>query len=221
MAAILVIEDEQATSEFLRRGLQLAGHSVRVSRTGEDALRRFGDSQPNLVLLDLALPGIDGVEVCRTIRATAETPIIVLSGRDSVEAKVESLDAGADDYVVKPFAFSEMLARVRAALRRGGAHHAAPVRTAALEIDPGTRTAVRGGREIVLTLREFDLLLLLAENAGRIVPRTVLIDRVWGGHDSMSDPVKVYINYVRKKLNGPGEPDLIRSVRGVGYMLQR
>ena len=197
------------------------GHHVTVSGDGERALQQFEQAEPALVLLDLMLPGIDGLEVCRSIRATAKTPIIVLSARDTVQAKVDGLDAGADDYMVKPFAFAEVQARVRAALRRSGANQAV-IEAGEIEVDRDTRTARRAGRCISLTNREFELLLVLAENAGRVVSRRTLQERVWGPEwESDSDPVKVYVSYLRRKLNGPGEEDLLTAVRGFGYMLRK
>lgn len=222
MAAILVVEDEPPIADFLERGLSISGHAVTVSTSGEGAVLEFSRFRPDLVLLDLVLPGLDGIDVCRSIRARSQAPVIVLSARDSIEDRVRGLDAGADDYLVKPFSFAELLARIRAALRRGGTPGDAVLRAGALGIDTASRSIVRGGRRIALTMREFDLLLLLAENAGRVVPRRVIQERVWG-HDweSDNDPVKVYVSYLRKKLNQPGEPDVIQSCRGIGYMLRK
>jgi DNA-binding response OmpR family regulator len=217
---ILVIEDEPDIASFIRRGLTYKGYEVEVALDGESGLRAFGEASPDLVLLDLMLPGIDGVDVCRRLRATSDVPIIVLTARDAVSDKIAGLDAGADDYVTKPFAFDELLARIRAALRRGNRSDE-PIQVGDLVIHPASREVRRGGRRIDLTPREYDLLELLARNAGKVMTKDVIFSRVWGYDTEVeSDAVKVYVSYLRKKLNAAGEPDVIHLVRGVGYMLK-
>ena len=220
MTRILVVEDEADIAHFLKRGLVYKGFEVDVALDGEQALTMARDQAPDLVVLDLMLPGIDGIEVCRRLRAASEVPIIVLTARDAVSDKVKGLDAGADDYLTKPFAFDELLARVRAALRR----HSPPqevITVGDLTIRVAAREVTRGERQVELTRREYELLELLARNAGRVVNRGVIFEKVWGfDFETESDTIKVYIRYLRQKLNAADEPDLIRSVRGVGYMLK-
>ncbi len=217
---ILVIEDERDIADFIRRGLILKGYEVDVAHSGEDGLSLAHERPPDLVVLDLMLPGIDGIEVCRRLRAAVGAPIIMLTARDSVADKIEGLDAGADDYVTKPFAFDELLARMRAALRRREPAGEA-IAVADLTIRPPSREVERAGREIELTAREFDLLEFLARNAGKVMDKQTIFSKVWGYDDDMeSDVIKVYVRYLRRKLNALGEPDLIHAVRGVGYVLK-
>jgi two-component system response regulator MprA len=217
---ILVVEDEEGIADFIRRGLILTGYEVEVVHKGEEALAAVREQAPDLVVLDLMLPDMDGVEVCRRLRAADDVPVVMLTARDSVEDKVRGLDAGADDYVTKPFAFEELLARVRAALRR----RASPedvLTVGDLTIRPASREVSRGGRVIGLTTREYDLLEYLARRAGKVVNKESIFEDVWGfDYDGESDAIKVYVRYLRKKLNGPGERDLIHAVRGVGYILK-
>jgi len=222
MSRVLVVEDEPDIADFIRRGLTYKGYEVDVAHSGEEALERARDQLPDLVILDLMLPGIDGVEVCRRLRAADEIPIIILTARDTVADKVNGLEAGADDYVTKPFEFAELLARVRAALRRQQARTgAAVIRVADLVIQPASREVLRGTREVELSAREYDLLEFLARHAGEVVTKETLFEKVWGyDFEVESDAIKVYVRYLRKKLNANGEPDLIHSVRGVGYMLK-
>ena len=220
MARILVVEDEEGIAEFIRRGLILTGYEVDVAHDGEVALSLAREQMPDLVILDLMLPGLDGVEVCRRLRAASDVPIIVLTARDAVSDKVKGLDAGADDYLTKPFAFDELLARLRAALRRKAPSQDV-LTVGDLTVRPESREVERAGRSIELTTREFDLLEFLARNAGKVVDKQVIFEKVWGyDFEAESDAIKVYVRYLRKKLNGPGERDLIRAVRGVGYMLK-
>ena len=220
MTRVLVIEDEPDIAGFLRRGLALKGYDVAVALDGEQGLSAAHRLPPDIVILDLMLPGLDGIEVCRRLRATGEVPIVVLTARDSVDEKVRGLDIGADDYLTKPFSFDELLARMRAALRRV-APDDETLTVGDLTIRPASREVQRGGRSIELTAREYELLEVLARNARNIVSRHMLYEQVWGYEfDAASDPVKVYVSYLRKKLNAPGEPDLIHAVRGVGYMLK-
>ena len=220
MTHILVVEDEKSIADFVRRGLVLTGYEVDVAYDGEAALSLARERMPDLVILDLMLPGIDGVEICRRLRAASDVPVIVLTARDSVADKVQGLDAGADDYLTKPFAFDELVARVRAALRRR-APSPDVLTLGDLVIRPASREVERAGRRIELTTREYDLLEYLARNAGRVVDKQAIFEKVWGyDFEGESDTIKVYVSYLRKKLNGPGERDLIRAVRGVGYILK-
>ena len=220
MTHILVVEDEKSIADFVRRGLVLTGYEVDVAYDGEAALSLARERMPDLVILDLMLPGIDGVEICRRLRAASDVPVIVLTARDSVADKVQGLDAGADDYLTKPFAFDELVARVRAALRRR-APSPDVLTLGDLVIRPASREVERAGRRIELTTREYDLLEYLARNAGRVVDKQAIFEKVWGyDFEGESDTIKVYVSYLRRKLNGPGERDLIRAVRGVGYILK-
>lgn len=221
MARILLIEDEPDIASFLRRGLIFKGFTVDHAATGEAGLDLARDRSPDLVILDLMLPDIDGVEVCRRLRAADATPVIMLTARDSVPEKVAGLDAGADDYLTKPFAFDELLARVRAALRRHQPAGDELLRIADLTIRPAGREVTRAGRAIELTTREYDLLEFLARHPGQVLTKEQIFTRVWG-YDlyDESDAIKVYIRYLRRKLNAEGERDLIHTIRGVGYMLK-
>jgi two-component system, OmpR family, response regulator MprA len=220
MTRILVIEDDPDIADFIRRGLTYKDYEVEVAHDGEEGLSVARDRPPDLVLLDLMIPKIDGVEVCRRLRAASAVPIIILTARDSVNDKISGLEAGADDYVTKPFAFDELVARVRAALRRKEPG-AEVITVGDLVIRPASREVKRGQRDIQLTQREFDLLLFLARNAGKVVDRNTIFENVWGySFDVESDTIKVYVRYLRRKLNAESEPDLIHAVRGVGYMLK-
>ncbi len=220
MTRILVVEDERHIADFISRGLAIKGYEADVAMDGKSAFDLARERKPDLVVLDLMLPDLDGVEICRQLRASSDVPIIILTARDSVRDKVEGLDAGADDYLTKPFSFEELLARVRAALRRkeppGGA-----LTVGDLTVRPASREVERAGRAIELTLREYDLLEFLVRNAGTVVDKDTLFEKVWGYDFKVeSDVIKVYVRYLRKKLNACGERDLIRSVRGVGYILK-
>ena len=220
MTRILVIEDEDGIAGFIRRGLILKGYDVDLAASGEAGINAFRDVEPDLVVLDLMLPDIDGIEVCRRIRAAQDVPIIMLTALDSVEKKVEGLEAGADDYITKPFAFDELLARIRTALRRS-APREDEIRVADLTIRPASREVERGGRQIELTNREYELLKFLARNAGRVMDKGQIFESVWGYEfEGESDAIKVYVRYLRRKLNAPGDRDLIHSVRGVGYIMK-
>ncbi len=221
MTKILVIEDEPDIADFIRRGLGLKGYEVTVAPTGEQALDSARELSPDLVILDLMLPGMDGVQVCRLLRKESDLPIIMLTARDSVADKVDGLDAGADDYITKPFVFDELLARVRSALRRKAGLAQEVLTVGDLTIRPASREVKRAGRAIELTAREYELLEFLARNVGRVLTKEIIFEKVWGyDFEIESDAIKVYISYLRKKLNAPGDPDLIRAVRGVGYMLK-
>jgi two-component system response regulator MprA len=219
---ILVVEDERQIAELLRRGLIYEGYSVEVATDGEAGLAAARDRPPDLVLLDLMLPGIDGLTVCSRLRAASDVPILVLTARDAVPDRVAGLDAGADDYVVKPFSFDELLARIRALLRRRQPQAAMETLTFSdLKLSPATHEVFRGDRRIELTAREFELLTLLMEHPRQVLTRDVLYDRIWGyDFGGESNIIEVYIRYLRAKLEEGGEPRLIQTVRGVGYALR-
>ena len=220
MTRILVIEDEADIAQFIKRGLLYKGYEVDIALSGEQALSIALEHPPDVAILDLMLPDMQGIEVCRRLRAASDVPIIMLTARDAVSDKVEGFEAGADDYLTKPFAFDELLARVRAMLRRRSPSEEV-IKVGDLIIRLASREVTRGGRNIELTKREYDLLELLARNAGRVVNKEVIFEKVWGfSYEPESDAIKVYGRYLRKKLNAPGQPDLIRAVRGVGYMLK-
>jgi two-component system response regulator MprA len=219
---ILVIEDERQIAELLRRGLIYEGYSVEVARDGEVGLEAARDRPPDLVLLDLMLPGIDGLTVCKRLRAASSVPILVLTAKEAVPDRVAGLDAGADDYMVKPFNFDELSARVRALLRRGQPQATLETLTFAdLKLNPATYEVFRGDRRIELTAREFELLTLLMQHPRQVLTRDVLYDRIWGyDFGGESNIIEVYIRYLRAKLEEGGEPRLIQTVRGVGYALR-
>jgi two-component system response regulator MprA len=224
---ILVVEDERAIANVLRRGLALEGYTVEVADGGRAALDAVRDRPPELVVLDLMLPDIDGLEVARRLREAGErAPVLMLTARDGVADRVRGLDAGADDYLVKPFAFEELLARVRALLRRAAAptehpNHAETLRFADLIVDLGTRDVRRGEHGIELTAREFDLLVLFLRNPRQVLPRDLIMDRVWGeDFYGESNVLEVYVRALRTKLEEHGESRLIHTVRGVGYTLR-
>ena len=221
MTRVLVVEDEHNIADFIRRGLTYQGYEVEVAHNGAEALRTAQENLPDLVILDLMLPDIDGVEVCQRLRSADDLPIIMLTARDAVSDKVEGLEAGADDYMTKPFEFPELLARVKVALRRRAPSSKEEIKVDDLSVRPASREVSRGTRDINLTAREFELLEYLARHAGQVVTKETLFERVWGyDFDVESDAIKVYISYLRKKLNAQGEKDLIHAIRGVGYVLK-
>ena len=221
MLKILVVEDEPGIADFVRRGLLQNGFEVEVASTGSEGLEAAHLIKPDLVVLDLTLPDVDGIDVCRRLRAESDVGIMILTARQAIGERVRGLEAGADDYLPKPFAFEELLARIRAVLRRRSPGTESVIRVGDLEIDTECREVRRGDRRIDLTTREFELLRLLAENSGRPLRREFIIQSIWGYElDAESDQLKVYINYLRGKLNAGGETDLIHTLRGFGYVLK-
>jgi len=219
---ILVVEDERKVAAFVRQGLVEEGHAVEVTADGEAALEAVAEGPPfDLVVLDVMLPRRGGLDVLRSLRALrVQTPVLLLTARDGVADKVAGLDAGADDYLAKPFAFEEFLARVRALLRRGRGGAEPVLRLADLSLDPATRAVLRGRRRITLTAREYALLEYFLRNAGRVLTRPMLTQHVWGmDWDPQSNIVDVYVGYLRRKVDADGEPRLVQTVRGAGYML--
>jgi two-component system response regulator MprA len=222
---ILVVDDERAVRESLRRALELEGYEIELAEDGLQALDRLArEDQPDAVILDVLMPGMDGLEVCRTLRGRgSRLPVLMLTARTQVEDRVEGLDAGADDYLTKPFALEELFARVRALLRRSGDDGAGTDKLsfADLELDPGTREVTRGGEPIELTRTEFSLLELFLLNPRQVLTRSIIFERVWGyDFGFASNSLDVYIGYLRRKTEGSGKPRLIHTVRGVGYALR-
>jgi two-component system, OmpR family, response regulator MprA len=221
---ILVVDDERAVRESLRRALELEGYEIELAGDGSEALYRLeSNEEPDAMILDVLMPGMDGLEVCRRIRGSgSKLPVLMLTARTEVEDRVAGLDAGADDYVTKPFALEELLARVRALLRRTTEVDDGEVlRFADLELDPGTREVRRGDRPIELTRTEFSLLELFLRNPRQVLTRSVIFERVWGYDFGFgSNSLDVYIGYLRRKTEAAGEPRLIHTVRGVGYALR-
>ena len=222
---ILVVDDEPAVRESLRRALELEGYVVELADDGESALDRLGGSaQADAVILDVLMPGIDGLEVCRRLRAHDNAvPVLMLTARAEVDSRVAGLDAGADDYLPKPFALAELLARLRALLRRAANEDEASdvLRFADLEVDLGTREVRRGTRPIELTRTEFSLLELFLRNPRQVLTRSIIFERVWGyDFGPTSNSLDVYIGYLRRKTEEGAAPRLIHTVRGVGYALR-
>jgi two-component system response regulator MprA len=221
---ILVVDDERAVRESLRRALELEGYDVELAADGEEALERLGAPvAADAVVLDVLMPGIDGLEVCRRLRAGANpVPVLMLTARAEVDSRVAGLDAGADDYLPKPFALAELLARLRALLRRAtNGDESDVLRFADLELDLGTREVRRGVRSIELTRTEFSLLELFLRNPRQVLTRSIIFERVWGyDFGPTSNSLDVYVGYLRRKTEAGGKPRLIHTVRGVGYALR-
>jgi heavy metal response regulator len=219
---ILLVEDDRKVASFIRKGLTEEGYAVDVAHDGEAGLFMGLDRLHDVIVLDVMLPGKPGFQVLRELRqAKVATPVLLLTARDAVEDKVQGLDAGADDYLTKPFAFAELLARVRALLRRGKAAQAPALQVADLILDPAARTVKRGGETIPLTNREFALLEYFLRNPGRVLTRTMIAEHVWDySFDAGTNVIDVYVNYLRKKVDAGREPKLIHTVRGVGYVLR-
>ncbi len=220
-ARILVVEDEERIASFLQRGLAYEGYRVDLAGDGPTGLGLARENPPDLVVLDWMLPGMDGLEVCRRLRAGSQVPILILTAKDTVEDRVHGLDAGADDYVVKPFAFAELLARIRALLRRTGPGEPETLRFADLVLDTGTHRARRGERVIDLTAKEYDLLEIFMRHPRQVLTREIIYDRVWGyDFGGESNIIEVYVRYLRQKIETEGETKLLHTVRGVGYVLR-
>jgi len=220
---ILVVEDEARIASLISRTLRLEGYHVEVAPNGETALDKALSNPPDLVVLDVMLPDIDGLEVCRQLRmAGCDEPVLMLTAKDAIPDRVAGLDAGADDYLVKPFAFDELLARIRALLRRAAPAEAdAPMQFADLVLDPTTRQARRGERDIELTAKEYDVLELFMHHPRQVLTRDIIYDRIWGyDFGGESNIIEVYVRYLRAKLEAGGEPRLIYTLRGVGYVLR-
>ena len=219
---ILIVEDEQKTGDYLKQGLSEAGFVTDLARDGVDGLHLALTGDYDLVLLDVMLPRLDGWQVLREIRAKGRhTPVLFLTARDQVEDRVKGLEFGADDYLVKPFAFSELLARVRALLRRGKASEPELLQIADLELDLLRRRVTRGGRRIELTAKEFALLELLLRRQGEVLPRSLIASQVWDmNFDSDTNVIEVAVRRLRAKIDDAFEPKLIRTVRGMGYVLE-
>jgi two-component system response regulator MprA len=223
-ARLLVVDDDPKILSMLRRGLSFEGYEVETAEDGSSALANARDQVPDLVVLDVMMPGLDGLEVCRRLRAGAgEVPILMLTARDTVQDRVAGLDAGADDYLVKPFAFDELLARVRALLRRArpSDEREQVLRFGDVELAPASRQASRGARSIQLTAREFDLLEHFMRNPRIVLTRDTIFERVWGS-DFLGETnvIDVHVKALRDKLEANGEPRVIQTVRGVGYALR-
>jgi DNA-binding response OmpR family regulator len=220
---VLVVEDERRLGQVIRKVLEEEGHTVDLAYDGEDGLAMAADGSHDVIILDILLPGMDGLEVCRTLRANrVDTPVLLLTALDAVEDRVRGLDAGADDYLPKPFAFQELLARIRAlGRRRVQAREPDQLQVADLVLDLRRRRAQRAGKTIDLSPREFALLEFLMRNEGRVVTRTQILDHVWGYEYSPdSNLVDVYVTYLRRKVDRGHERKLIRTVRGAGYALE-
>jgi DNA-binding response OmpR family regulator len=218
---VLVVEDDDEIAQVLQRSLRLDGYEVRVAGDGLKALEEANAFLPDLVILDLGLPKLDGIDVAKHLRERDDTPILMLTARDAVEARVEGLDSGADDYLVKPFERQELLARMRALLRRRPPRGMAPLRVGDLSLNPDTHEVHRGERRIELTQREFELLEYLMRNERLVISRQKLLDEVWGYDPfSITNTIEVFVSNLRRKLEAGGEPRLLHTVRGAGYVLR-
>jgi len=218
---ILIIEDDEAIVRVLSRSLAYEGYTVYSATDGESGLAVARDTHPDLVILDWMLPGMDGLDVCHRLRATGKVPILILTAKDTIQDRVQGLDAGADDYMVKPFEVEELLARVRALLRRTQPERIPVLTFADLSLDTATRQATRKGRTISLTAKEYDLLELFLRHPRQVLTREMIFDRVWGyDFGGESNVLDVYVRYLRQKLESGNENRLIHTVRGVGYVLR-
>ena len=221
---ILVVDDDRAVRESLRRSLSFNGYSVELAQDGQEALELITSDRPDAVVLDVMMHRLDGLEVCRRLRSSGDDlPILVLTARDSVSERVAGLDAGADDYLPKPFALEELLARMRALLRRTSPddRESVAMTFADLSLDPVTREVTRGERQISLTRTEFSLLEMLIANPRRVLTRSRILEEVWGfDFPTSGNALEVYVGYLRRKTEAEGEPRLIHTVRGVGYVLR-
>jgi DNA-binding response OmpR family regulator len=218
---VLVVEDDDAIAQVLQRSLRMEGYDVRVAPDGVVALDQAHAFLPDLVILDLGLPKLDGIEVAMRLREHDDVPILVLTARDAVESRVEGLDSGADDYLVKPFERQELLARLRALLRRRPPRGQAALTVGDLKLNPDTHEVTRGDRPLELTQREFELLEYLMRNERIVVSRQRLLDEVWGYDPfSMTNTIEVFVSNLRRKLEADGEPRLLHTIRGAGYVLR-
>lgn len=219
---LLVVEDEKKVASFIRKGLEEEGYAVDVALDGEVGLQMATDRVHDLIILDIQLPRLSGMELLRSLRAKRiATPVLLLTVRAAIEDKVLGLDAGADDYLTKPFSFRELVARVRALLRRRAESSQTELRVADLTLDPVRHTVSRGSERIELTAKEFALLDYFMRNPDRVLTRTMIAEHVWDyDFDSMTNVIDVYVNYLRRKIDSDREPKLIHTVRGVGYMLK-
>jgi len=218
---ILIIEDDEAILRFLRRGLAYEGYIVDTAPDGQSGLALARDHPPDLVVLDWMLPGMDGLEVCRRLRAGGSVPILMLTAKDTIHDRVQGLDAGADDYMVKPFDLDELLARIRALMRRAQPNRPKVLRFADLSLDTGTRQAARGDRVISLTAKEYELLELFLRHPRQVMTRDTIFDHVWGyDFGGESNIIEVYVRYLRQKLESNSEQRLLHTVRGMGYVLR-
>jgi two-component system, OmpR family, response regulator len=219
---VLVVEDEVKMVRAVRRGLEQEGYAVDSASDGDEGLYLATENAYDAIVLDVMLPGIDGFEVCRRLRAEQRwAPVLMLTARDTVADRIEGLDVGADDYLVKPFAFGELLARLRALIRRGAVERPAVLRAGDVILDPAAHAVTRSGRQVELSAREFALLEFLMRHPGEVVSRTAILEHVWDySYDGMSNVVDVYVGYLRRKLEQPFGRTLIRTVRGVGYVLE-
>jgi DNA-binding response OmpR family regulator len=220
-ARVLVVEDDDDIAQVLQRLLRTEGYEVRTAGDGELALDEAKQFLPDLVILDLGLPGLDGMDVARELRDRDDTPILMLTARDAVESRVEGLDSGADDYLVKPFERQELLARLRALLRRRPPRGSASLTVGDLTLNPDTHEVSRGERAVDLTQREFELLEYLMRNERIVISRQRLLDEVWGYDPfSMTNTIEVFVSNLRRKLEAGGEPRLLHTIRGAGYVLR-
>jgi two-component system, OmpR family, response regulator MprA len=218
---VLVVEDDEEIAQALQRSLRMEGYEVRIAGDGVSALDDAHAFLPDLVVLDLGLPRLDGIDVAKRLREDDDVPILMLTARDALEARVDGLDAGADDYLVKPFERQELLARLRALLRRRPPRGSAPLVVGDLQLNPDTHEVERGGRAIELTQREFELLEYLMRNERIVVSRQRLLDEVWGYDPfSTTNTIEVFVSNLRRKLEAGGEPRLLHTIRGAGYVLR-
>ena len=218
---VLVVEDDEDIALALQRSLRMEGYEVRIAGDGEAALEAAGGFHPDLVVLDLGLPKLDGLEVARRLRSGGDVPILMLTARDALEARVEGLDSGADDYLVKPFERQELLARLRALLRRRPPRGSASMAVGDLSLNPDTHEVLRGERQIELTQREFELLEYLMRNERIVVARQRLLEEVWGYDPfATTNTIEVFVSNLRRKLEAGGEPRLLHTIRGAGYVLR-
>ncbi|MFZ2049567.1 MAG: response regulator transcription factor [Solirubrobacteraceae bacterium] len=218
---VLVVEDDEDIAQALQRSLRMEGYDVRIAGDGHVALEQGRSFAPDLVILDLGLPQIDGIDVAKTLRESDDVPILILTARDALESRVEGLDAGADDYLVKPFERQELLARMRALLRRRPPRGSAPLKVGDLSLNVDTHEVMRGERMIELTQREFELLEYLMRNERIVISRQRLLDEVWGYDPfSTTNTIEVFVSNLRRKLEAEGEPRLLHTIRGAGYVLR-